>query len=158
MGLPHSMENILSWRSQYDRMERWYGRLIEQLSIPRSDYGDQDAEALDLFNCYALRDWFVKSGAFKQSELDAIISENLSMQMCRDICNRSKHLEITRASLDPRFSILREYRGACARNALIFLADRSTMELEEVSHSCIEFWRVIIRDHKPPEPRNPFHP
>src|SRR5262249_11565420 len=109
MGLRWSAENILSWRSQHDRLKRWSRRLHE--------FGDDGSfqERLDFFlafflNCYALRDWFINSNSISQIELDNLIQSNEAMRLCRDICNRSKHLTLNRpASTDPNFSIGSEY-------------------------------------------------
>jgi hypothetical protein len=120
MGLPWSMENILEWRSQYDRMKRWLAKLRE--------FGrdQEDEERLDLYlafflNCYSLLDWFVKSGGIDASEIHNRIQASEAMRLCRDICNRSKHMQIGsphKPSTEADFSLAREYthRGSHLQN------------------------------------------
>jgi hypothetical protein len=155
MGLPWgSAENILRWRSQYNRMERWYGRLRE--------YGDDDSFQHDLdmyltffLNCYALRDWFSKSDVISENDMDALIQSNESMGLCRDICNRSKHLTLTRRpSVEANFSIVREFTPKGNRLIVIYLDKRR--DLMEVATACARFWDDFLKTRLPPEPENPF--
>lgn len=155
------MENILGWRSQFERMDRWYQRIVHQQAVPgRND--DADADILDLYlafflNCYSLRDWFVKSGAISDAVLAEAIKSSPDMQLCRDLCNRSKHMSLDRqASVDAGFSILREYRGQNRPNALVIIAADTKRDLFDVVGGCQQFWKDFVRTHQPPESTVPF--
>lgn len=159
MGLRWSMENILGWRSQYQRMERWLGRIAAQAG------SEADHDLLDMYlafflNCYSLRDWFVKSGVIAEADIDDLIQRNRQMRLCRDLCNRSKHLRISRPSTDADFSIYREYRGPGHPHALAIIAEDAkgiqNADLWDVAHACARFWGDFIRDRHPPEPADPF--
>jgi hypothetical protein len=84
-------------------------------------------ERLDFFlafflNCYALRDWFINSNSISQTEMDELIKSDEAMRLCRDICNRSKHLTLNRpASTEPNFSIGREYNPSGDRFFVTYL-------------------------------------
>jgi hypothetical protein len=163
VGLRWSMENILGWRSQYQRMERWLGRIAVQAG------SEADHDLLDMYlafflNCYSLRDWFVKSGVIAEADIDELIQRSRQMRLCRDLCNRSKHLRISRPSTDADFSIIRAYRGPYRSNGpdytLAIIAedaqDIQQTDLWDVAHGCARFWSDFIRARKPPEPTNPF--
>jgi hypothetical protein len=155
MGLPWSMENLFSWRSQFDRMERWQRR------IATCEASESDENILDLYlaffvACYSLRDWFVTAEVVSGDVIDELIRSNRAMRLCRDICNRSKHLRISRPSADPDFSIAREYRGKGQPNALVVIAAGDQLDLAEVVRSCLRFWSDFLRGYRPAEPRSPF--
>src|SRR5580658_10920578 len=146
MGLRWSMENILGWGSQYDRMLRWHHRIR---SCPRETTSDQ-LDVLDFYlaffqTSYALRDWFVKSGVMQEAEIDTLIHANPALSLCRDLCNRAKHFHISRPSVDANFSILREYRGAGQPNALSVIAGSENLDLWDVAEGCTQFWADLIR-------------
>lgn len=156
MGLKWSADNILSWRSQHRRMLRWLERL-RSISA-KADFQDRVDFYLAFFvNCYSLRDWFINSGAISSEEMDSLIQSDESMRLCRDICNRSKHLKLNRrASADADFSIVREYdHFSGGEHIIVFYLDRRR-DLFDVAASCVEFWKNFLRTHNPPEPPNPF--
>ena len=41
--------------------------------------------------------------------MDNFVKENIEIKYCRDICNGTKHLNISNPSIDKNFSILREF-------------------------------------------------
>jgi hypothetical protein len=153
MGLAWSAENILSWRSQYDRIKRWSVRLREFGS------DEMDQERLDFYlafflNCYSLRDWLINSNAIPRSDLDELIQSSVAMCVCRDLCNRSKHLILNNPSADKDFSIVREYTPNGNR-FFIVVFDKSH-DLFEIAVACIQFWSDFLTSHKLPEPKNSF--
>lgn len=159
MGLRWSMENILGWRSQYQRMERWLTRIAMHAGN-EADHDLLDTYLAFFLNCYSLRDWFVKSETIAAADIDDLIQKNRRMRLCRDLCNRSKHLRISKPSTDADFSIYREYRGSGRPSALAMIAEDTKglqkADLWDVAHECARFWSDFIRDYHPPEPANPF--
>lgn len=155
MGLRLSMENVLGWRSQFNRMERWHQRLRTWSS---GGYSDQDR--LDFYlaffqSCYALRDWFVESGVVPKEEIDSLLQADRSMRLCRDVCNRSKHFRLRRPpSVDAHFSLFREYSGE--NRPIGVLAGEEKRDLWDVAEGCIGFWRRFSRERRIPEPLSPF--
>ena len=92
MGFLWSAENIFSWRSQHDRVKRWSRRLHE---FQDADFQDRLDFFLAFFvNCYALTDWFIESNSISKEEMNKLVKSNDAMRLCRDICNRSKHLKL----------------------------------------------------------------
>lgn len=139
-----SMENIEGWRSQFDRVRRW-----EDRTLKASAQGTQDE--LDFYlafflNCYSLRDWIVNAGVVKSSEIDRCIKGSVDMRLCRDICNRTKHLLPDRkASADALFSIAREYRGRDTPISLVVLATGAKTDLRMLMHGCMKFWTDFVQ-------------
>src|SRR5688572_12747241 len=91
----------MTFREQYDRMKRWYGR-FQQLDQGRVH--DQRAdEYLDIVhtffqNCYHLKDWLRSDTAIHQSVRDAVephVNASRELRMCADICNGGKHAVLT---------------------------------------------------------------
>jgi hypothetical protein len=71
------------------------------------------------------------------------------MRLCRDICNRSKHLIYTKKhnpSIDAYLSIAREYKGQNLPVALVVLADDTHSDLLEVVDGCVAFWDRVLRE------------
>ena len=139
-----SADNILGWRSQFHRVERWFARLSEPVS---------DTEKLDFFltyfiNCYALTDWFIESGAISKEEMRPVISADASMCLCADICNRSKHLVLTKnPKVDAWYQIAREYDPFDGTARWFILSNGTKRDAYELATACMEFWRRFVRDH-----------
>jgi hypothetical protein len=154
MGLRWSAENILSWRSQFDRVKRWSNRL-EEFGTDETDQDRLDFYLAFLLNCYALRDWFINSNAISPADVDSMIRSNAAMRLCRDVCNRSKHLMLNQApSTEVNFSIGREYSTYGNRFFVIALGEKR--DLFKVAVACVTFWENFIKTRNPPEPANPF--
>jgi hypothetical protein len=138
-----SLESLFGWHDQFERMLRWHERLRDDRSL--------DFLLVFFLNCYALRDWLVKAGAFDETELDSIVRESLVMRLCRNLCNRSKHLILSTTSIDSDFFISREYRGERRSSVLVVHAwDANTQrdvaaELVELPVACIEFWNTTLK-------------
>jgi len=150
------MENILGWRSQYDRMERWRRRILSRGEGCISDQDLLDFYLAFFVSSYALRDWLVNSGIIPAADIDRLIHADRAMRLCRDLCNRSKHFRISRPSVDASFSILREYRGDDQPNALAVIAGSEKRDLWDVVDGCVQFWATLIRDRRLPDPPSPF--
>lgn len=93
------------WESQLRRVERWHQRAVHVLDpYNRTDRG----EAIDFLyaffqSTYHLRDWLHNSGSASRASLDALMTANHSLGLCRDLCNGTKHF-----ALDPRRSKTRQ--------------------------------------------------
>jgi hypothetical protein len=141
-----SLESLYGWRSQYERMLRWHERLREDHSL---DY------LLTFFlNCYAMRDWLLKARTFRKEDLDKLINANLSMRLCRDLCNRSKHLVIgegnNKPGVDANLSICVEWQGESRGTAYVVHAwDSETnrdvrTDLADLPAACVAFWNTTL--------------
>jgi hypothetical protein len=162
VGLPWSLENIRSWRSQFERVKRWKRRidvLETNAQVGRDIHEDVDTYLAFFVNCFSLRDWFINSATVPRHRLRRALDRSLHMGLCRDICNRSKHLKLHDSpSVDESLSIAMEFRGDDAPNALVLLAAGEKYDLSDVAERCMRFWDDFIVATKPAEPGNPFDP
>jgi|APCry1669191674_1035369.scaffolds.fasta_scaffold31275_2 hypothetical protein len=107
-------------------------------------------------NCYALRDWFIKSGAVSMREIDEMIGANESMRLCRDVCNRSKHLTLREPSIDGHFQIFREYDHYENTSRWVIFVLGVKRDLFDVASSCMTFWTHFLESYRPQNPPDPF--
>jgi len=131
-----SLESLFGWRSQYDRMLRWYDRLKKDQSL--------DILLAFFLNCYALRDWLHKTARLDANIIDDAIKADFSMKLCRDLCNRSKHPILAKPSIDANFVITREYRGKSRPIRLVLHADGIRTDLPELPNRCVRFWDEFL--------------
>ena len=116
--------------SQYRRMERIHDNIIADFES--KTFSKSSEERLDdvyefFFNCYHLREWIQEDNKVDQSTKDILPTfENqnspIQLQMCRDLCNKSKHAVLKFKPNDPNTKIV-PYGGA--------LFKASTKEIDE---------------------------
>src|ERR1041384_6786560 len=111
MEIGGSVHTVQGWQGQFERMTRWAKR-VETISAERQQKGDLHSQQDYIYaffqNCYHLRDWLLKSRVVAKTDLDDLFRQHVELQICRDVCNGTKHMEIDRASVDAHFSIYRE--------------------------------------------------
>jgi hypothetical protein len=136
-----SIESLFGWHSQYERMTRSYERLKNDESL--------DALITLFLHCFSLCDWLTQSKALTKAFIHAEINNDISMKLCRDICNRSKHLALDRSSsIDKNLSIVRFYRGRERSPGHMVLAGDHQKDLHDVASCCVEFWERVLRARK----------
>lgn len=116
--------------SQYRRMERAHDKIVADFES--TTFSKSSQERLDdvydfFFNCYHLREWIKEDDKVDQSTKDGLPTfekrdSPVQFQMCRDLCNKSKHVVLKHKPNDPNIKIV-PYGGS------IFKA--STIEIEE---------------------------
>jgi hypothetical protein len=132
------------WLGQYRRMLRWRDRLMEK-------YQGDDVNAIFEFtyaffqSCYHLRDWMVSDNAATENEMKMLFDSSVELQLCRDICNATKHLQYDRPSIDPRPRIGREmdpwerdWHGRW------YVYSDKRRPLSELVHNCIAAWDKFL--------------
>ena len=102
-------------------------------------------------NCYHLRYWILVSHLELQKKLDTLFIKNVELQICKDICNGLKHLELTKPKIDKDFNIYREYNhfAVSGENPVKYnvRADEYKYELFELMGNLIDIWDTFIKDH-----------
>jgi hypothetical protein len=95
---------------------------------------------------YAVRDWLTRQSIVKSDEIDAAIAGDLHMQICRDICNRCKHLTLSNPSIDADWSIYRQVVCHFMGDDWEWMvsADGHRMSLWQLMVACIGFWEVFV--------------
>lgn len=100
------------WEVQLRRIERWHLRAMRVLDPNDGVAGEEAIDFLYAFfqSAYHMRDWLQNSGAASKASLDALMSANHSLQLCRDVCNGSKHFSLdSRRSKTDHIGLMREY-------------------------------------------------
>ena len=133
-----SLESLHGWESQYERTLRWKDRVRKDKSL--------DTYLAFFLNCYALRDWLVAASIFEPAALDLSIQDDFALSLCRDICNRSKHLVLNRPSVDANFFICMEYNIVTREPDMVVCAGGRVLEIGELTTACIESWRRILAE------------
>ncbi len=157
MGVGGSMHTALGWRGQFERTARWFAR-VEKISIERHQTGDlhrhQDFIYAFFQNCYHLREWLVESGVVPQCEMERLFQDHVELQICRDVCNGTKHMQVKRPSIDGDYSIFREYDhfhvdrpddGPHSMEYLFVLAGSHKYDLFELARKCMAIWEQFLR-------------
>lgn len=136
------------WRAQYDRMLRWRDRLhgADWSPVPLPEERLDDAYAF-FQNCFALRDWLTANGATTADIANDAIRASRPLRICRDLCNASKHFDISRPSTRG-FMIGRQYRAA---PFVIFEDADGSHDLFEVvalAEECVAAWDAFLTQKK----------
>lgn len=145
-----SAHTIDGWQGQYALMMRYYERALET---------DDKTDELDFWiaffqNCFYIKDWIVNEKRNEDSslrkKLNEFINNNYEMQVCRDLCNGTKHLVISNESIDKHIAIFHEYNPwhklddseKISWNAFVNGERRS---MSSLAKSCIKHWNNFIR-------------
>lgn len=140
------------WKGQYWRMIRWHKKFIA------TNPGDFESpgihEQLDIVyacfqNIFFLKDWLIHDAHLSSTLLNDFINNNIELQLCRDICNGTKHFNLNHASVDADFTIIREYNPFHKvwneqRNNAIILSGGHKFELKKLASDCISLWDLFL--------------
>jgi hypothetical protein len=141
-------------REQWSRVLRWRERVRVALSPPCANPDDAMDMCLALFmNLYHLRDWIKSTDATLDRAINAHVRSSRPLSLARDLCNGSKHMSLTSASVDARFLTAMEYLppplsgedGPSYR--LMMLTTTERIEMGELADLCIESWRSFMAAH-----------
>lgn len=83
---------LVTWRAQYDRMERGYTRLIKPYQSS-TDYEDDIQHYFQ--DCWHLKDWIkndINLGANIRTNIEVEVASHKSLRVVADLANGSKHL------------------------------------------------------------------
>lgn len=140
MGIGWSMHRNDGWRGQLDRAARWHKRVVSAANTAAPDL--EDFTYTFFQNCYHLREWMLQTGGASQLELDEFFARNIELQVCRDVCNGTKHLNLSHASVDRSFSIGREYTpGEPLGFRMFIVANDQHYDLIHLADRCLMLWQ-----------------
>jgi hypothetical protein len=102
-------------------------------------------------NLYSVRDWLTKSDASLTQPIADLFHQNQCLQLSRDIANGSKHLTLSRASVDGHYLTAREYvpplvGGGEPSYALVILADGEKFDALALAKECVGAWQTFLDD------------
>jgi hypothetical protein len=95
---------------QWERTSRWYHRMaVLNLETPRACADElMDHVYACLQNCLMLRDWLLNSPGVERAAVRQLFGST-ELKLCRDVANGTKHLQISKPSIDSQFMTVREY-------------------------------------------------
>jgi len=148
LGLGLGAHLINGWQGQFDRMERFYTRFSQA-----EDATDALDYALTFFvYAHSLREWIVKYEQINKAKFDKswteFVSKNPEMKVSRDICNVTKHLQLSQsASVDKHFAVFWAYDPFVTKKSewIIYFGDRR-MSLGNLMHQILTGWKQFIRE------------
>lgn len=146
MGFPNSAEKVRGWSGLYLSLADWPDRIRECHSSPQRLRDELTFYLCFFSQAYSIRDWLVKQGVIKSNEVDAAIGRDVSMRICRDICNRYKHYTLSNPSIDGDWSIQRRVVNPFVSDEWEWrvVADKQNTSLWELMIRCISFWEALV--------------
>lgn len=136
MGIGWSIHRNDGWRGQLAGIHRWHDRVVSAARTGSPDL--QDFIFVFFQNCHHLREWLHQTSAIPKGEVDRFFTQTKELQLCRDICNGTKHLNIDRASIDATFSIGWEYNPHEPCGARLFLIADDKYDLLDLASRCLK--------------------
>jgi len=149
VGIGWSIHRNGGWKGQLERTERWYSRFVAFSARPSAEdpHALEDCAFAFFQNCHHLREWVQQTSDVKQQQLDQLIANHTELQLCRDLANGTKHLNITYDNVvDRHFSIAREYdpcNGGDRRIRLCLIAGK-TYDLRALAGRCLAIWKEFL--------------
>lgn len=93
---------MAGYQDQLERVRRYYQRFA-QISNGMQHFAPSDSYIDDIHaffqNCHHLKDWLKNDSSYTAhtgQEVEKYVSDTLSLSICADICNGSKHLSLNR--------------------------------------------------------------
>lgn len=104
-----------------------------------------------LSQCIFLKDWVIQNTALTSDDLNTFINKNKELGVCRDICNGTKHYNVSNASIDKELGIIRQYAPFhkvwdVAEWEIIVCAGGDTYKPKDLINKCVELWSNFIED------------
>ncbi|HLG24161.1 MAG TPA: hypothetical protein VI564_04515 [Candidatus Nanoarchaeia archaeon] len=159
---------------QFARVHRWKKRL-DKIRFSNSQESSQPEHYDFIYafftNCYHLRDFLKHSKAIQTKLVDEFFTKNKEMQICRDICNESKHCVLDSPSigleiLNTNKKSAKGWAGVClireydpfqevlkndnpVKNIkYVVLADGKKYNVFELADKCYQLWTNFFKENK----------
>lgn len=126
-------------------MLRWQERTNEALK--QSD-GKTKYDFMYAFfqSSYHLRDWLVSDGAATKDEMKNLFDSSIELQLCRDICNATKHLQYDKPSIDAKPRISREWDPFRNKDMGFSLYSDKKRPIPELMAQCVKTWDDFLKN------------
>jgi hypothetical protein len=133
---------------QFERVQRFQNRIHNQ----DRDSTEYDDDLLSFFmHCHHLKDWAEKDPSTNiTKEVKALIKNNMELQICADLANRSKHLVRDKppwqnAKIISRSVTMDLNIGASTSEHIIMLKDGSKYSALDVADKAVDIWRQFLQ-------------
>lgn len=138
-----------SFKEQYERVKRSLNRIQSEEQESTVDYMD------DLYsffiNCYHLKDWIKNDPAtgLTEDEVEDFVNSQLSLQICADLANRSKHAILEKyirqnADMKERSITIDLNQGITIYENMVALEDGSRHIAENIAQQAVDAWTKFL--------------
>jgi hypothetical protein len=141
-----SAESVFGWEQSYLSLPIWMDRIRESHRTGNRNRDELDYYMCFFVQCFSLRDWIIQQGIMDAKAINQLIDGHDEMRICRDICNRYKHLNISQPSIDAHWMIKRSARPFTDGewDWIIHFDQGKRVELWNLMTRCIEFWEAFV--------------
>ena len=151
--LPAAKIEPTTAEEQIARLARYFRRFKEYEAGLPADTGvspeHKDLVYAFFLNCYHLKDWIKADPALAAlGDVEAFINSSPELRLCADICNASKHFELTRprSNENPEVGIPNLVVG---NKAVVLRYEIATSSGEvdsfELAEACMAAWSKFLR-------------
>jgi len=135
---------------QFERVQRFQNKIHNQ----DRDSTEYDDDLLSFFmHCHHLKDWVEKdpNADTTKQEVEALIANNIELQICADLAIRSKHVVFDRwpprqdAKIISRSVTIDLNIGASTSEHIIMLKDGSEYSALDVADKAVDIWRQLLQ-------------
>lgn len=136
---------LRSARDMFDKAEREFAKLSADFTID------------NVFNffvtAYHIQDYVRRSSSVTWSDVDSFLAD-IDIKDCRDLCDKGKHLQLTRRA-DPITHISSGALGGAPLNTIsingggkwLLLTDDRQVEIESLARRVLDKWRNFLNLH-----------
>jgi hypothetical protein len=150
----------MSYREQFERMNRWYDRFaaINEGRVHGMSSENYVDEIYSFFqNCYHMKDWIKNdSGMTTQAPKDRVegyITSNRFLSLSADLCNSTKHLirnRSNRSKEEPTFgqkNFALDVGGDLPKISLKLQVDAEGGRIDafELARECVAAWEAFLK-------------
>ena len=130
-------------------IERFKSLASEEAKSSDKSHAYYDTMYACFQNIFFLKDWLIHETELNSADLTAFISSNKEIGICRDICNGTKHYNITNPSVDSEFGVIRQYNPYhllwnIPEWEIIICAGGNIYEPYDLIIKCVEAWDLFI--------------
>jgi hypothetical protein len=161
-----------TWKEQYERVKRSLCR-IENRNEDLSEYHKDDIWHF-FQDCYHLKDWLKNDSTIDDKtkgkngdNIEKFVRSNIELQLCADLANRTKHLELLKERVDknietrsiafhgPTISIKNKngkevYNSGPGKSNIeyfIQLSDKKYYEVLDIARKAVGLWEGFLKNN-----------
>jgi hypothetical protein len=147
---PDVVDGNERWKFLWQNLKRWQQR-IQKIEIGRADenssWDSVDFVHAFILLCFQMRDWLIIRGVSKK-DLQNLFQTHKEFQVCRDIANGLKHLDLDKPSISTELGLHREYdyfRGGSVYKITFFEGkEKYEWEITDFVSACVKKWEQFL--------------
>ncbi len=134
---------------QFERVKRF----LKRIQSEEGNSTSYDDDLLSFFmHCHSLKDWAHKdpNSGITKKEAEDLISNNIELEICGSIANRSKHLELRPnypdAKIIGRSETIDMSQGISIPGHIIIFEDGTQYEALVIAERAVRIWEKFLQD------------